>query len=298
MANPSRFAGQYNAAEYAFGNSGSQAQAINIDGPVAVGANGAVVAFGYSSTGDGQIFYPLNTNAPVTVGSGLNAETVTPSAVSAVNAAYDSMSFTATFANVHGRGDAVASATFGLQEALNAAAAAGGGSVVVDARWSKLGGTSAILAAATVPSSVAVVDVRGGSGSLQTATFPISNALTKTLFSVGVPLLPTPGVGNMWEIDSIVVENVFLTAAFAAGGAIQASYGAGVTTPASATIPAAFLTGPTANQVVKVMGVVASTLASTTLNIPVRLAAATADFTTGAGSLIVKVSYRLLTAYV
>jgi len=295
MANPSRFAGQYNAAEFAYGCAGSLANAINIDGPVAVGANSALVAFGYVSTGDGFVFYPLNTNAPVNIGSGSNTETKTPSAVSANNAAYDGMNFTATFSNAHGKGDPVSSGTFGLQEAINVASAAGGGSVVVDARWTALGGTAAILSAATVPASVTIVDARGLGGATVTSTFTVSNALVKTLFSVGVPLLPAPGAGNLWEIESMVVENVFLTAAFAAGGAIQASYGAGVTTPATATIAATFLTSPVANQTIKVAGALASSLSSAVVNTAVRLAAATADFTTGSGSLIVKLVYRLQT---
>ncbi len=91
------------------------------------------------------------------------------------------------------------------------------------------------------------------------------------------------------------VENKFLTAAFAVGGAIQLSYGTGVTTPASATIAATFLTAPVADQSIKVAGALASALSSAVVNAAITLAAATADFTTGAGSLRLRIAFRVVT---
>lgn len=123
--------------------------------------------------------------------------------------------------------------------------------------------------------------------------FAIPNAQVLTLFSVGSLLIPAQGAGSLIEVGSLVLENVFLTAAFAAGGAIQLSYGTGVTNPASATIAATFLTGPAANQVIKVGGVIGSTLAATLTNTGLYLTAATADYTTGAGSLRGKLTYRV-----
>ena len=87
-----------------------------------------VVAFGYCTTIDGITFYPLSTLAPINVGADGNAETVTPASVTGKGLpGYDQVSFTADFANAHGKGDIISSATFGLQEALNLAGAAGGG---------------------------------------------------------------------------------------------------------------------------------------------------------------------------
>ena len=71
---------------------------------------------------------------------------------------------TATFSNAHGTGDPISSGTFGLQEAINAAAGFGGGTVIIDARWALFGGTNAMIAAAVLPSGVTIQDNRGGSG--------------------------------------------------------------------------------------------------------------------------------------
>jgi hypothetical protein len=130
---------------------------------------------------------------------------------------------------------------------------------------------------------------------LQYSTILIPNASVLTLFGTGSVLIPAQGAGTIIEVVEMFVENVFLTAAFTAGGAIQASYGAGVTNPATATIAATFLTSPAASQVVKVAGAIASVLRGTIQNVAVNLACATQEFATGAGSLIVKVAFRVHT---
>lgn len=123
----------------------------------------------------------------------------------------------------------------------------------------------------------------------------VANAQVLTLHTVGVAILPAQGAGTLIEIVSMVLENVFLTAAYANGGAIQLSYGAAPTTtiPASATIAATFLTSPTASQSILVAGALASNLSSAVLNTAVSLNAATADFITGAGSLKYRIAYRV-----
>ncbi len=294
------FSGFRRAWNYAYGINPDVAP-LRVDiGNGTTGSGSVTLAFGYINTPDGlKVLEPISTLTPITIGSGSNAETVTPSGVSYPNPSnYDGCVVTATFANLHGIGDLVTSGSYGLQEAI--AAASGGGTVVVDNDWATFGGTNAILAAATLPSSgaVAILDNRAGSGSTQfVSTFLVANAAVKTLYSVGTTLLPAPGAGNAWIVDEMYVENVYLTAAFAAGGAIQASYGTGVTTAATSTIAATFLTSPTANQMIAVAGALASSLSSNVLNKAITLAAATADFTTGGGSLIVKLRYRLLTGF-
>lgn len=296
----SRFAGFYNANEYAFGCSAAPPAALKVDiGNQATGAVSLIMATGYTTLADGTIVYPLSTNAPVVVGVGTNAETVTPSAVSGSGQGYDAWSFTATLSNLHGTGDAVSSASFGLQEAINAANAAGGGVVIVDGKWFQNGGTAAILAAAVLPSNGSVIIQNNGigGGSIISATVIVPNSKVLTLFSAPTQILAAPGAGNLFDVIDMVAENVFLTGAYTGGGAIQLSYGTGVTVPATATIPASFLTNPVANQVIKVAGALANNLASAITNKALFLAAATADFAAGAGSLKVNVSYRLLTGY-
>jgi hypothetical protein len=165
MGYPSVFGGQWVAANFAYGSPGGPA-ALICQQPVAIPASPLVaasmtLAFSFTVTIDGITFWPLNANAPVNVGSDGNAEKVTVISVSGGNTTtYQGGSFTADFANAHGSGDYVTSATFGLQEALNLAGAAGGGKVIIDEQWVKLGGTTTIKNAATLPSGVTITDNR------------------------------------------------------------------------------------------------------------------------------------------
>ncbi len=162
---PSVFGGQAVAANFAYGSPGGPA-ALVCDNPTQVQASPSVaqamtVSYGYTTTIDGITFYPLSTLAPINVGSDGNAEKVTPLSVSGSGVpTYDSNSFTADFSDAHGKGDPIASATFGLQEALNYMGAQGGGKVIIDEAWVKLGGTTTIKNAATLPSGVTVTDNR------------------------------------------------------------------------------------------------------------------------------------------
>jgi hypothetical protein len=119
------------------------------------------VAFGYTTTADGIVFYPLNTNASIRIGSDSAAEAVTPASVTNGGQVYRGTSFTAEFADQHGSGDPISSATFGAQEAANFAALSGGGIVVIDSEWTRLGGTTGIYDALTLPSGVTKQDNRG-----------------------------------------------------------------------------------------------------------------------------------------
>lgn len=134
-------------------------------------------------------------------------------------------------------------------------------------------------------------------GSVQWETnIVVPNASVLTLFSVGFPLVAAPGAGLWLEADALILNNIYLTGAFTAGGAIQLNYAAGaVTTPASATIAATFLTSPTVNQMIKVAGSLATIASSNLLNKGLFLTAATQDFASGAGSLIATVRYRVRT---
>lgn len=166
MSNPSVFAGYFNAAAFAYGIAGGPAALmIQQNSPVvAVSPTAdvaATVAFGYTTTADGRVFYPLSTNAAITVGSDSNAETVTPATVTNGNTTYQATSFTAPFVDNHGSGDPIASATIGLQEAANYAALQGGGIVTVDSEWTRMGGTTAMYNAVTLPSGVTKQDNRG-----------------------------------------------------------------------------------------------------------------------------------------
>jgi len=148
----------------------------------AAGAGTIVLKQGYVTLADGRVIYPFcagsNVTGTITCGGatpitvnpgGANSETVTPTAVSAgcatapQNTTSPTCTITATFANVHAQGEFVQSGTVGLQEAINDACAAGGGMPLIDATWTKAGGTQSMATSWTSPCGpvgVAVEDHR------------------------------------------------------------------------------------------------------------------------------------------
>lgn len=131
-------------------------------GNSATGAQSITALTAYTIDQGSNVVNPLNTNAPIIVGGGSNAETVTPSAVGSSSPSTTGFSpnnaaitLTATFANIHGPGDTISSGTCGLQEAINLASASGGGEVLVSPAWFSAGGTVALIQAAIQPSTSA-----------------------------------------------------------------------------------------------------------------------------------------------
>ena len=215
----SRFATQFNALAFAYGCSGPGTPAplmVNV-GNAAAGASSLALDNSYTVTEDGILFYPLATTAPAVFGQGANAETLTPSAVFDSNI-YGVGTVMATFANLHGQGDTISSSTYGLQEAINYANTVSGGVVVVGSRWSTLGGTSAMIAAATVPTKVSIQDDRGGGVTQEnTATVALTNANMLALNGTPIAVIPAQGAGSLIEIVSMVFDAKFKTAAFTGG---------------------------------------------------------------------------------
>lgn len=99
---------------------------------VASGAQTIQTDAEFYSLRDGTQVNPYSTTIPITIGSGANQETVTPSAVSVVTNVDggSAVLVTATFSNAHSNGDPIVSGTGGVAEAQAAATAAGGASVV------------------------------------------------------------------------------------------------------------------------------------------------------------------------
>lgn len=297
----SNFAGSYNALAFAYGCSVPGApEGLRVKvGTTATGAGTLTLDFGGITLEDGTQVSPLATTASITLGSsaGSNLETVTPSAVSNPTPdVYGSPTVTATFTYTHGVGDLVRSGTFGLMEALNYVSSIGGGRVIITPQWAAAGGTDAMVDAANaaLPANAVLIDQRNGGGGTASAYFALTNAQTLALNSAPTALLPAPGAGLAYDILDCVFFNDFATAAFASGGAIQLSFGTGVTIPATATVAATFLTSPVADQMIKVAGALATNLASDILNKAIYVACATGDFTTGAGVLRGNISYRLV----
>ena len=292
LKNPTYFAGMYRAAAFAYGVGGSGVAGLQVDMPGGVDANTSTqtltLAFGNVTLDDGTVFAPLATTAKVTVGTGSAADTVTPSAVSDnTPEIYQSANFTAaTFSNSHGTGDLVASATIGLQEALNFASAAGGGIVIVDAVWYKLGGTAGILAAATVPTGVTIWDDHTGSSGLypvQSVSVPLTLAQIQAAHTTPVSIIPAPGAGNMIVVLSATLNLIYGSAAYSGGGAAQLSYGTALTYPATALWAATDFTSLSANQTDTVAGAAATSSSANYTNKAITYSNAAANFTVGTG---------------
>jgi hypothetical protein len=299
--NPTFFAGQYRALSYAYGIS-ADIPGLIVDNPSGATSGGTQtlnVAFGNITLNDGTVIAPLATNAPVIVGTGASADTVTPSAVSnSTPQVYQSSSLTATtFSHSHGTGDKVASGTVGLQEAINAANGAGGGVVVIDAAWTQNGGTDAIVEAATLPAGVSLLDNRTG-GEQTDVLATLTAAQVNTMFTTPVELIPAPAAGSFIVVNQAIFVNENGTTAWTGGGAITVGYGA-TNPPApnalSGTIAATFLTSPVVKQILTLAGAqIASAAESTVDALGIFISNATAVFATGTGVLKIRLLYNVV----
>lgn len=291
----SRFAGNFNAIAFAYGCAGSDAPPLQvISGSNTTGAYTLTCQPTASRTGAG-LAIPISTTTPITVGSSTGIETVTPTAVS-INA-LNQVLITATFGSAHGPGAQVSSGTVGLQEALNAASAYGGGTVTVDGAWFQAGGSQAIINAATVPAGVTIL-TNGGGGTLLATRVSIPLAAVRTLHSVPVQLLPNADATSMYYVTQAVFINRNTGTAYAGGGALTLGYGTTTSTTQalSGTVAATFMTSPVVDEVITLAGAqIADTTASTYLGKGLWLTAASADFTLGAGSLDVTIQYMKIT---
>lgn len=124
----------------------------------------------------------------------------------------------------------------------------------------------------------------------------LTAAQVNGMFAAPVAVVPTPTLlPKLIILEEVVLELVYGTTQFAAGGAIQLSYGsANLTYPATPTIAATFLTSPTVSQVIKAAGVLASTALSNVTGLGLFISNATQAFTTGDSSLIVTTKYRTI----
>jgi len=152
-----------------------------ISGNAAAGV--ATIIMAGSGSGSGTLALPDGTALPMAVlpltpTSSLivdwgqaAAETITPTSISlgtcpagniGIGGSSQCAYITATFANSHGASAVVVDGTYGLQTASDYAQSLGGGVVMVDAAWSQMGGTSAMINAAIVEPFTSVQDNRTG----------------------------------------------------------------------------------------------------------------------------------------
>jgi hypothetical protein len=178
------FGGQRNAVNYAYGlvpGVPSLNVAPNSTNST-TGSSTITLNTGVVTANSQPAFSPITTNTPITVGFGTNQETVTPSGVSGCNGGpIGSCQVTASFTLLHGPNEPVTSGTYGLQEAINSANSAGGGRVLLGPGWTTLGGTSAIISAATPYPTVYIEDNR------TSAMAPFWGMQPSALTSLAVP---------------------------------------------------------------------------------------------------------------
>src|SRR5277367_630946 len=187
MAVISTFAGRTSANAYAYGiNSTAPQSLLVLAGSSATSASYTLTCQPQKSVNPNMASCVPTTTTPIIVGQGSVTETVTPSAVSTDG--LGNILITATFTYGHQAGDVVRSGTVGLQEAINGAQGAGGGIVILTAGWTRLGGTTAMVEAATVPSTVDIWDNRFGiaDGSF---TYTLTNTQILNLATTAVELL-------------------------------------------------------------------------------------------------------------
>lgn len=295
MAIISTFAGRTAANAYAYGiNSTAPAGLLVLAGSNSSGAF-TLTCQPQKSVNPNLASCVPATNTPITVGQGSVAETVTPSAVSVDQ--LGNILITATFSNAHGAGDMVRSGTVGLQEAINAVNGFGGGVVVIDGAWTKLGGTTAMIEAATLVTGVSIEDLR--TGAEQTSVLVALTATqVNTMFTTPVELLPAPGTGAFYVVDQAILVNENGGTAWTSGGAITIGYSnanPGSPNALTGTIAATFLTSPTVTQAITLAGAqIASSAVSTLANLGIFISNATQVFATGTGVLKVKLLYSVV----
>ena len=132
------------------------------------------------------------------------------------------------------------------------------------------------------------------------ATGNLTAAQINGMYAAPIPLVSAPGAGFGLIADSIYLEGVWGTVAFAAGAAIALQYastvhGAG-TNALSTTVPATFLTTFAANQYTTVISADIAVVASANFtNVGLYLSNITQAFTTGTGcSVNYAVTYRIV----
>lgn len=250
--NRAREAGQFVAGAH------GQWQA-NVFSTVAAGSSVVIpVTQAAVSLADGTTFIPWSTSAPVTIGIGANAETVTPSAVGsgcAVNANPGACTITiGTLANAHGANEPIRSGSGGVIDAAIQANAAGGGTVLVARPFS---GTDANVATArSLFQGVGVTDTRSGvvhSSQLLhgTCTGTATASATLVLYPLGqvtgTTCTITAAVGGLVAPRAGTIRNLSCTAGTggvgAGSGVVSALKNGSAFSPA---ISATFGTGTTA----------------------------------------------------
>lgn len=154
--------------------------------------------------------------------------------------------------------------------------------------------TGAKMAANTVDFGQIALEVAAS------ATVALSAAQVNGMYAAPVQLIAAPGAGKLILIDSILWDIAFVSAQYAAGGAIAAQYGNtvhGAGPAASGTLAAASLNGVAASGYLSNAGSAGllNVTATASENTAVYLSNASGAFTTGDSTVNLYVRYRIVT---
>lgn len=166
-----QFAGIRNANQFAYGTALCDVAPLQVlQGSTSTGAYTILCSPAALKTSSG-LSIPINTKTPIIIGSDSGIETVTPTAVSTNN--LNQLLITATFTYAHGTGAQVRSGDYGLQEAAQSAATAGGGLVALDWAWFQANGlttnaglTTLLATFNSLSANVTLLNYGGISGAL------------------------------------------------------------------------------------------------------------------------------------
>ena len=134
----------------------------------------------------------------------------------------------------------------------------------------------------------------------QNVRVTLSSAAFVTAYTAGLQIIPAAGAGTIINVLNYTLTFNYLTASYTAGGAMGLQYSTiapllanGIA--ASATIPAASLTGLSAQGFQSAAGALAINGAAGLVNAGVWFTVATQNFATGSGTVTVNATYNVIT---
>jgi len=143
----------------------------------------------------------------------------------------------------------------------------------------------------------AVTSAKTAATLIQYAEVDLTAAQWNGMYAAPVALVAAPGANKVIVVDKIVYNMTFVSAQYAAGGAVVAQYDStvhGAGSPAAATVAAATVNGYAASTGIMVDGAMASVAFTAMVNKGLYLSNDTAAFTTGDSTWKVQVWYRIV----
>jgi hypothetical protein len=128
------------------------------------------------------------------------------------------------------------------------------------------------------------------------SVFNVTSAMFLTLHTVPVTVIAAPtGTGQALVIDSAILKMVTTATQYASGGVVNLIYHGGSTAANAGSIPAAVINAGAGTVYTELGPAVAANGTTIVAQTAIDLSAATADFTTGTGTGILYLRYRIVT---